>query len=144
MGPDDYYSRCTLLFWAIISIASHRFEDEPTLLGMLSHPVQDLLWDTVRKLPHSPFVVEAIILFSMWPFPTSSMWMDPSFMLISIAKTSVTQLGLHRPENIQDFSRVERQLSLEGIQDSVRIWASCYIAAQWSVIPIASGQYIRD
>ncbi|RDL41556.1 uncharacterized protein BP5553_01535 [Venustampulla echinocandica] len=40
------------------------------------------------------------------------------------------QLGLHRPEYIQDFSRVERQLSVEGIQDSVRIWAACYIAAQ--------------
>jgi transcriptional regulatory protein LEU3 len=99
--PVDYYSRCTLLFWAIISIASHRFEDGPTLLCMLSHPVQNLLWDTVRKLPHSPFVVEAIILFSIWPFPTSSMWMDPSFMLISIAKTSLMQLGLHRPENFE-------------------------------------------
>jgi transcriptional regulatory protein LEU3 len=43
------------------------------------------------------------------------------------------QLGLHRPENIQDFSRVERLLNLEGIQDSVRIWAGCYIAAQWYV-----------
>jgi len=100
---------------------------------MLSQPVQNLLWNTIRKLPHSPFVVEALILFTMWPFPISSMWTDPSFMLISIAKSSAMQLGLHRPETHSRFSRVERQLSLEGIQDSVRIWAACYIAAQWYV-----------
>jgi transcriptional regulatory protein LEU3 len=131
--PDDYYSRSKLLFWVIISIASQRYEDDPTLLGMLSQPVQNLLWDTIRILPHSPFMVEAIVLSSMWPLPTSSMWNDPSFMLISMAKSSVMQLGLHRPEHIQDFSRVEKKLDLAGVQDSVRIWAACYIAAQWFV-----------
>ncbi len=136
ISPDGYYSRSPLLYWVIVSIASHRWEDDPTLLGMLSQPVQNLLWATIRKLPHSPFVVEAIILFSMWPLPMSSMWTDPSLMLISIAKTSAMQLGLHRPEHIQDFSRVERRLSSKGIHDSVRIWAACYISAQWFVFPI--------
>lgn len=51
-------------------------------------------------------------------------------MLISAAKSAALQLGLHRPENIQDFSRVDSRLSPKGVRDAVKIWAACYITGQ--------------
>jgi hypothetical protein len=61
------------------------------------------------------------------------MWTDPSFTLLSIAKAAAMQLGLHRPEVAQDFNRQKTQLSIKDIQESTKIWAGCYIAAQRQV-----------
>lgn len=128
--PNDYYTRSAFLFWSIISVASRRYDKEPTLLSSLSPSVLALAWKTIGALPHTPFVVKAIVLICTWPFPTTSMWTDASFMLIAAGKSAAMQMGLHRPEDIQDFSRVERLISPKGVQDAVIIWACCYIAAQ--------------
>ena len=54
-------------------------------------------------------------------------------MLVSNAKSAAMQLGLHRPENIQDFSRSKRRLVTTELEEAARIWSACYIAAQRSV-----------
>jgi hypothetical protein len=106
---------------------------EPSLLSALSLSVMDLVWRIISAFPHSRYTVQALVLICTWPFPTSSMWTDPSFTLISIAKSTSLQLGLHRPELVQDFSRVKGGLTPEGIQEAVKTWAACFIAGQWSV-----------
>ena len=131
--PDEHFTRCPLLFWAVVSVASRRFEEDPTLLEMLSQSVTSLVWASLSVLPHTPFIVQAIVLLCMWPFPASSMWSDSSFMFISVAKSAALQMGLHRPENIQDFSRTKYRLSPDGVQEVTKIWSACFIAGQWSV-----------
>lgn len=128
--PDDYYAQSALLFWAIISIAARRYEHDATLFSSLSPCVTKLMWSAIPMLPHNRFTVQAILLISMWPYPTNSMSTNPSFLLVSIAKTACLQLGIHRPEVIQDFLRVKTRLSPQEFGDAVKTWAGCYIAAQ--------------
>lgn len=58
------------------------------------------------------------------------MWTDVSYKLVTMAQTAASQLGLHRPEVIQDFSRNKWKLNPSGIQEAVRTWSVCYIAAK--------------
>ena len=55
---------------------------------------------------------------------------DHSFILVSIAKSASLQLGLHRPETIQDFMRVKTRLSATEFQDAVKTWVGGFIADQ--------------
>lgn len=75
-------------------------------------------------------LIQAIILLSTWPFPVSTMNTDPSFTIMSVAKTAALSLGLHRPESARDFLRVNAHLSPKEVQEAVKTWAGCYIAAQ--------------
>ncbi|KIW96320.1 uncharacterized protein Z519_03389 [Cladophialophora bantiana CBS 173.52] len=129
-SPDDYYANSPLLFWAIIAIASRRDEEEPTMLTSLSQAVQGLLWQTVPKVPHSRLELKAMILICLWPFPTSSMTTDSSFILASVAKTSAMHIGLHKPYFVQDFSRVKCRFSAEELRDALLVWSGCFIAAE--------------
>lgn len=131
ISSNDYFARSPLLFWSIIGVASHRYEDEPTLLDLLSYSVPKLVWKTIGRPPHNIYMVEAIVLLCMWPFPTSSMFTDLSLIFISNAKIAAMQIGLHKPENLQDFSRGERQINREDVNEAAKIWSACYIAAQW-------------
>jgi transcriptional regulatory protein LEU3 len=132
ISPDEYYVRSPLLFWAILSIASRRYEDGPSLLAGLSSSVLKLMWRSLSAPQLSCYMVQAILLLCVWPFPASSMWKDISFMLVTLAQTVAMQLGLHRPEIIQDFSRTRGGLSQNGIQEAVKTWSVCYIIGQRS------------
>jgi transcriptional regulatory protein LEU3 len=129
--PDSCYIASPVLFWAIISVAARQYGKRPQLFSSLNQPVTDLIWRTITVLPHSRHAIKAILLISMWPFPTNSMSTDMSFMLVNMAKTASMQLGLHRPETVQDFLRVKTKLNTVQFQKAVKIWAGCYIASQW-------------
>ena len=130
LSPDSYYMRSPVLFWAIISVAARRCEDEPTLMASLSSPVTCLIWSNISNLPHSMGLIQAILLLCNWPFPTSVFSMDPSFMLISSARSAAVQMGVHRPEDMQDYLRTKRRLSRQEITEAVKVWSAIYIIAQ--------------
>ncbi|KAL5365339.1 hypothetical protein BJX96DRAFT_181543 [Aspergillus floccosus] len=130
ISPDEYFSRSSLLFWAILLISSRRYSDEPGLLVSLTAPVKKLLWDTIANPPHTWHLVQAIVLLCLWPFPTSSLSTDNTAVLVATAQTIAIRLGLHRPEAIQDFSRTRRRLTPDEIAEAARTWTACHIAAQ--------------
>lgn len=134
LSPVKYYESSVLLFWAIITVASRHYESDPTLITSLADPVTALLWKKISTPPHSIDLVQAILLITTWSFPTTTMHTDPSLTIISIAKAAALTLGLHRPETIQDFLRVNTKLNSKEIQEAVKTWAGCYIAAQRFVI----------
>lgn len=117
----------------VVSVASRRFEEESTLLNALSQSVPAMVWSYVGVYQHSRHTIKAMILLCVWPFPTSSMWTDPSFILITVARSAAIQLGLHKPELINDFSRIQEQTIERNIREAAMIWAACYIAGQWLV-----------
>ena len=80
--------------------------------------------------PYSLLSIQAMILICMWPFPTSSQFTDISFMLAGILKNAAMNTGLHRPEILQDFSRVKCRLGQRELQEAVKVWAGVYIAAE--------------
>lgn len=130
VAPDDYFRLCPLLFWVIIFIASRQYADEPSLLTALAGPVKGLMWEAIANPPHTWYIVQALSLSCMWPFPTSSLSTDTTPVLVNIAQTIAMQLGLHQPEAIQDFSRTKRRLSAAETSEVVRTWSVCYIASQ--------------
>ena len=142
--PDLYFARSPLLFWSIISIACRHYEEDSTLLPSLAPCVSRLLWKTLGVLPHSGFTVQALLLLSAWPTPTSSMSTDTSFLYVSIAKTSAMQLGLHRPDTVQDFLRVKTQLGPAAFLDAVRTYIGCYICAETLTSNIGQPSLFQD
>ena len=130
MPPDLIYSRSPLLFWTIIAVGARHDQDDVALLAALIPPITKLLWGTIAKPPHSLLSIQAMLLLCMWPFPTSSMSTDTSFILAAVAKNAAAHIGLHKPEILQDFSRVKCQLGPQELREAVKVWAGCFIASE--------------
>lgn len=128
--PDQYYQQLSLLYWAIISVAARRYAPDPTLLTQLSAPLTRLLWQTIGDVPQSYYAVKALCLLCTWPLPTSTTSSDPTHILCGVMMKTATGIGLHRPNHINDFSRVAIDLNTEQLHDRVKTWAVCNIVAQ--------------
>lgn len=130
--PDQYYQQHALLFWTIVAVAARRYSppNAPDLLNHLSAPLTRYLWTTIGEVPSSYFVVKAMCLLCAWPLPTSTTASDPTHILTGVMMKTATGIGLHRPNHIQDFSRVSVELNKEQLSDRVTTWAVCNIVAQ--------------
>jgi hypothetical protein len=128
--PDQYYQQHPLLYWTIIAVASRRFGPDPSLLTKLSAPLTRLLWSTVGDVPQSYHVVKALCLLCTWPLPTSTTSSDPTHILGGVMMKTATGIGLHRPNHINDFTRVAVELNKEGLHDRIKTWAVCNVVAQ--------------
>lgn len=130
--PEQYYQQHPLLFWSIIAVAARRFSpvNSPNLISNLSAPLSRFLWTTIGEVPSSYYVVKAMCLLCAWPLPTSTTTSDPTHILCGVMMKTATGIGLHRPNNIQDFSRVSLELNKEQLSDRVTTWAVCNIVAQ--------------
>ncbi|KAL2155059.1 hypothetical protein VTH82DRAFT_3735 [Thermothelomyces myriococcoides] len=128
--PDQYYQQHPLLYWSIIAVASRRYGSDRSTLTKLSGPLTRLLWGTVGDVPQSYFVVKALCLLCTWPLPTSTTSSDPTHILCGVMMKTATGIGLHRPNHINDFSRVAVELNKEGLHDRIKTWAVCNIVAQ--------------
>ncbi|KAF2727284.1 hypothetical protein EJ04DRAFT_451641 [Polyplosphaeria fusca] len=129
-SPAQYHKSSTLLFWTIVSVASRRYDSDPTLLNRLARCVTSLTWKTLQSVPHSQHVVQSLALLCTWPFPTSSSTSDVSYLWAGSMMNISIQMGLHRPTNPQDFTKHRVQLSDAEISERVRTWAACNIVAQ--------------
>lgn len=132
------YETFPLLFWAIIGVAARRHTNV-TLLASLAETVPDLMWKTIRSVPHSLSMIESLLLLVAWPFPTSSSATDPSYMLSGIAVHASLQLGLHRPMHQQDFTKYRVNLNQDQVAHRLAIWTACNIIAQSVSIGVGLG-----
>ena len=105
------------------------------MLPKLARSVTDLLWRTVRAVPHSLEVVQALAVICTWPFPTSSSSTDPTFMLVGLMLQIGTQMGLHRALDAQEFAKVPVNLSAAEQVQWRRTWECCRIVARRLVAP---------
>lgn len=94
-----------------------------------------MLWQTLGHPPLPRLELKAMILICLWPFPTSSMSEDQSYILASATKASATHIGLHKPHIVEDFSRARFRLSPEELYDALMMWSACFIAAEWYLRP---------
>lgn len=129
-SPDQYYQQLSLLYWAIISVAARRYTADPMLLTNLAGPLTRLMWATIGDVPQSHHVVKALCLICTWPLPTSTSSADPTHILCGVMMKAATGIGLHRPNHINDFSRVSIDLNTQQLHDRVKTWAVCNIVAQ--------------
>lgn len=130
--PDQYYQQHPLLFWSIVAVAARRFSpsNAVNLISNLSDPLTRFLWATIGEVPSNYYVVKAMCLLCAWPLPTSTTTSDPTHILCGVMMKTATGIGLHRPNHIQDFSRVSVDLNREQLADRVTTWAVCNIVAQ--------------
>ncbi|KAL3449211.1 hypothetical protein BJX65DRAFT_294704 [Aspergillus insuetus] len=127
-SPHAYYGSSELLFWSIISAASHRSQN-PTLLPQLARSVTDLVWSTLRSIPYTLQSVQSLIILCTWPFPTSSSTADPTYTLAGTMLQLAFQMGLHCAPNAQDFTKVPRTLNTDEHSEWAATWQACNIVA---------------
>ncbi|KAL2786339.1 hypothetical protein BJX66DRAFT_346895 [Aspergillus keveii] len=123
-----YYESSELLFWSIISAASHRSQN-PTLLSRLARNVTDLVWSTLRSIPYTLQSVQSLIILCTWPFPTSSSTADPTYTLAGTMLQLAFQMGLHCAPNAQDFTKIPRTLNTDEHSEWAATWQACNIVA---------------
>jgi hypothetical protein len=97
----------------------------------LAQPVTNLAWKSVASMSHSRYTIQGLALLCTWPFPISACPADVSYLWSGAMLQMGTQMGMHRPLNVQDFSRHRVHLSESQISETVRSWAACSIVAQW-------------
>jgi hypothetical protein len=103
-SPHAYYESSELLFWSIISAASHRCQNQ-TLLPRLARSVTDLVWSLLRSIPYTPQSVQSLVILCTWPFPTSSSTVDPTYTLAGTMLQLAFLMGLHCAPNAQYFTK---------------------------------------
>jgi transcriptional regulatory protein LEU3 len=133
VSPEEYLKQDRLLFWTIICVAARHYVPDRSLYSKLTGaagPLNNLLWETLRKVPQSQYVVKALCLLCTWPLPTSRTSTEQTYMLCGLMMQIALQIGLHQPTHLQDFSRVKLTIRREDINDRVRTWAVCNIVAQ--------------
>ena len=128
--PQDYHKRSPLLFWSIIYVGARHYSTESGLFSALGGPVSRLMWQTFAEVPQNYHVVKALILLCSWPFPTNSTSTDSTFIVSGIMMQIALQIGLHRPNHAQDFTKFRIELRDVEIQDRTKTWAVCNIVAQ--------------
>ncbi|KAF7902509.1 hypothetical protein EAF00_002412 [Botryotinia globosa] len=153
--PDQYYQQEPLLFWVIVTIAARRYTVDPELLSNLRQPVTKMMWSKIADVPNNYHFVKALILLCTWPMPVASTAADITHILCGVMMKAATGIGLHRPNNTQDFSRVSVDLNREQLHDRVVTWAVCNIVAQsiatgygqpastlydWTLAPVQPGE----
>lgn len=129
-SPDEYYAKSALLFWTIILVGSRHYTIEPLLFGALARQVQALIWSTMADVPQNHHVVKALVLLCAWPLPCSSTSTDSTFILAGMMMQIALQIGLHRPDHAQDFSKFRIELRKADLQDRVVVWSVCNMVAQ--------------
>lgn len=133
LQPLEYHERSPLLFWTVIVIAARAYRERPSLHTDLSKPVTDLLWTKISAIPPSHFTIQAEMLLCIWPFSPRMLIADNTLFMASIVKAGCTQLGLHQPENMQDYNRIRFQILKAHVEEAVKLWAACFITAERSV-----------
>ncbi|EXJ58531.1 hypothetical protein A1O7_05957 [Cladophialophora yegresii CBS 114405] len=128
--PDRYYDQSALLFWSIVSVASRRYQANPTLLPRLARTLTDTLWKSLQALPHPLAAVQSLVLICTWPFPTSSSSTDPSYMLSGMSIQLGLSMGLHRPNSPEDFTKFHVHLDSTAMADRERAWIASNVVAQ--------------
>jgi len=129
-APEEYYTRCPLLFWTIVLVGSRHYAVEPHLFASLARQVQVLVWSTIAEVPQNYLIVKALVLLCAWPLPCSSTSTDPTFMLAGMMMQIALQLGLHRPDHAQDFTKFRIELRQAELQDRVVTWSVCNMVSQ--------------
>jgi hypothetical protein len=122
------YAASRFLFWTIITVAARHDSSDFSLLQDLIPAVKALLWSTVADVPHTLPSLQAMAILCVWPFPVSSMPTDNTFLLAGILKSAATHVGLHRPENLMQYSRVRVSLSPTELTEARRAWCCIFVA----------------
>lgn len=139
-GPELIHKLCPALFWAIMSIASRRYDRDRQLMMHLTPVLRACMSDIYAISPVSKdgspnvatvYSVQAFLLCAMWPPLTSMISTDSAWSSAGAAMFSAVRVGLHCPGFARDFARIKETTSaLPQIREQMRTWVCCNIVSQ--------------
>lgn len=131
---DKTLQASPLLFWTIMTIASH-FHDQ-ALYRNLQPLVRSLIADILYPSKHGVETCQALCLVCLWPFQASDPNDDPYYLYAGLASHFAMRLGLHRPEFPDEYKNIdESELQRHG---SAFIRWSTWCACQFVEHQLAS------
>lgn len=146
-GPEKLYQCSTVLFWTVMAVAARRFESiDPA--GQLLEKLSAVQRSSLAEIAVSPvmrvangeqsfnlpnvYAVQAWLICSLWPIPTSSFNADSSWSTSGMAILTAIRAGLHCPGHERDFARIYRSDSVtqSKIAGQVSTWLSANAVSQ--------------
>ncbi|KAK6524148.1 suppressor protein sef1 [Orbilia ellipsospora] len=124
-SPEEIYAKCSLLFWVIIAVASTR-----KLRARLSPMIRALVSEAMYSRTQCLEVVQALLILCIWPFGSSSLNEDPSYLYSGMATQICYQLGLHCHQ--QGHTHLTLKHPQLDRPDEVKLttWLSTYLVNQ--------------
>lgn len=89
-----------------------------------------MVWETIAHGPHSLHTVQALVLLCEWPFPTWSLWQEPTPLWIAMATSMAQSLGLPHLDSAGEFVRVRSTPDWVVQEERLQTWAACVVVAQ--------------
>ncbi|KAI8875321.1 hypothetical protein K501DRAFT_289422 [Backusella circina FSU 941] len=124
---ETVYNDCSLLFWVICNVASI---PDQALHSQLYPQVQRLVSQVTLFPARQIEILQALLITSLWPFPSTSLLSDSSYLLCGLAIHIGLQIGLHRPERSYEFSSKQEVLRTDS-NTRRATWLSCYSINYW-------------
>jgi Fungal specific transcription factor domain len=122
---------CHLLFWAVVAVSSRSVPECKEFRKGLTWPLRRLAMESaIRETPSLP-LIQAYLLLCVWAMPFGAVTDDPCWTYCGIATHKAQQLGLHRPNHLNEFvagSGGDHEL-LASMRNT---WLACFIVNQKS------------
>lgn len=125
MSPDDYYERCSFLFWTIVYVGSRYYKKDPTILGRLTAKINTMAFLALESRANPIQTIQGILLLALWPVPVHTLHRDVSLVLAGAALHLARQIGLHVAGAGQDFARTRLDRSSSEAHRRAVLWRLC-------------------
>lgn len=130
LPPNVYFDEAPLVFWAILTVASRRYQKDSTLLEALSSRVMKLASLSVNAKPAGLPVIKGLLILLTWSIPETEASDEMAYVLCGATIHLALKIGLHVPLASQDFARVKLELTEQAIKRRAELWAHCIILYQ--------------
>lgn len=128
--PNACYIRSHLLFWAIVTVGSRRYEDDPTLLTSLANRIRPLLNTLVLSRENPLATIQALALFCTWPIPFTSLSDDTTPLMAGLLLSHAFLTGLNVQGTGQDFHDAKLKVDKLFANRRARLWYLCITVCQ--------------
>ena len=129
-SPRTLLTASPLLFWLVIGLPARYYGDDPTIHFRLDPILRARITNAICTVPNSLLTLQALLISCVWPFSTSSLWSDPTWMICGLIMNVGLHMGLHHPANLKDFERVAVMLDDRGVRERAKTWACCLAVSQ--------------
>lgn len=131
LSPNAVYEQSPFLFWVIVTIASRRYSEDPTIFSRLSKKIIALAAQSIVS-PTSPFnIVQGLVLLCAWPPPVVYLYQQQMHMLSAMAIQIAMQIGIHTPCGTAEFIRNRKEhFNLPTSANMKLLWQYCQIVCQ--------------
>lgn len=130
MPPEQYYQRSPLLFWSILATGARRYTDDPTLFQRVVSQILQIALGTLFSFSNPVTTIQAVLILSLWPIPTNTLFHDSSHTLAGVAMQLAVQNGLHIFGREQDYSRQNVNEANSEVTLRFRLWIHCVVTFQ--------------